>query len=84
MMYKPGIPSAPGPAELHYPLLCPVGFYNFSIREEECFHLEQEVVIVYFHVYRGNIQTCWDHRYAWLSPQCPLTGMLSREADLKQ
>lgn len=53
---SPGVPSAPGPAEL-YLLLCPVGFYNFSVREEKCFHLEQEVVIVYFHVYRSNIQT---------------------------
>lgn len=84
MMYKPGIPSAPGLAELYYLLLCRVGFYNFSIRKAKCFHLEQEVVIVYFHVYRGNIQTCWDHRYAWLSPQCPLAGVLSREANLKQ
>lgn len=58
MMDKPGIPSAPGLAALYYLLLCPVGFYDFAMRGEECFHLEQEVVIVYFHVHRGNIQTC--------------------------
>lgn len=52
-----------------------------SQSEEKCFLLQ--VRVVYFHVYRSNIQTYWVCSTSWLSPRCPLAAVLSQEADLK-
>ena len=49
--------------------------------EEKRFLLQFPVV--YLHVYRSNVQTYQAGGAAWLSPQCPLAGLLSQEADLK-